>query len=105
MAAKYAEVEHFVRFSRATRNRYERKIADFVVCTQAFGAIAVVELDDASHDGREEQDAQRDSFLSSAGYAVFRYRTIPELSKLRQDITPDVIKFDRPEPQGSPEIA
>ncbi|MFZ3002139.1 MAG: DUF2726 domain-containing protein [Undibacterium umbellatum] len=83
---------------RATRNRYERKIADFVICTKAFGAIAIVELDDSSHDGREKADAVRDSFLTAAGYPVFRYRTIPEISRLHQDITPEAAKFDDDKP-------
>ena len=32
--------------SRATRNRFDRKIVDFVVCDRAFQVVAVIELDD-----------------------------------------------------------
>ncbi|MFZ6678712.1 DUF2726 domain-containing protein [Undibacterium sp. Tian12W] len=81
---------------KAVRNRYCRKYADFVICTRAFGAIAIVEYDDSSHNGREKEDAIRESFLIAAGYPVFRYRTIPDLQKLRQDITPEALKFTSP---------
>ncbi|MFZ6776318.1 DUF2726 domain-containing protein [Undibacterium sp. Ji83W] len=78
---------------QSVRNRYCRKYADFVICTKAFGAIAIIEYDDSSHHGREKEDAARDSFLIAAGYPVFRYTTIPDLQKLRQDITPEALKF------------
>ncbi|BBB60819.1 hypothetical protein UNDKW_2546 [Undibacterium sp. KW1] len=81
---------------QAVRNRYCRKYADFVICTKAFGAIAIVEYDDSSHNGREKEDAVREFFLLAAGYPVFRYRNIPDLQKLRQDITPEALKFTSP---------
>lgn len=80
-------------YDQATKNRYNRKFADFVVCTKAFGALAIIELDDGSHVGREAKDAERDAFLHAAGYQVCRYRNIPNLQQLREDITPDAVKF------------
>lgn len=76
---------------RATRNRFDRKYADFVVCTKAFNAIAIVELDDATHDNKAKSDAERDHLLKTAGYPVFRYRTLPDLATLRLEITPDAV--------------
>jgi very-short-patch-repair endonuclease len=71
---------------RATRNRFDRKVADFVICTKAFQVAAVIELDDSSHRGREVQDSKRDRLLESAGYRVLRYKTIPDIDKLRIDV-------------------
>jgi hypothetical protein len=90
---------------RGVRNRFDRKYADFVICTKAFNAVGIVELDDSTHNGREREDAERDSFLIAAGYPVFRYKTIPDLPKLRQDITPDAATFGEPSPVANIETA
>lgn len=71
---------------RATRNRFDRKVADFVICTKAFQVVAIIELDDSSHRGREAQDSKRDALLEAAGYRVLRYKTIPDLENLRIDV-------------------
>ncbi|WP_426161602.1 DUF2726 domain-containing protein [Pseudoduganella sp. R-34] len=71
---------------RATRNRFDKKVADFVVCTNAFEIAAVIELDDSSHRGRESQDANRDALLQSAGYRVLRYKTIPDIERVQFDV-------------------
>ncbi len=55
---------------RATRNRFDRKYADFVVFTKAFNSIAIVELDDATYDNKAKSDAERDHLLKTAGYPV-----------------------------------
>lgn len=72
--------------SQAIRNRFNRKIADFVVCDKGFNVVAVIELDDASHKGNEEKDAERDLLLNEAGIPVFRYTSTPESSKILEDI-------------------
>ncbi|BBB66837.1 hypothetical protein UNDYM_2584 [Undibacterium sp. YM2] len=74
---------------RATRSKFNRMVVDFVICTKEFDVLAVIELDDSTHDGREDRDASRDALLQTAGYKVFRYRQIPDVLRLRQDITPD----------------
>ena len=71
---------------RATRNTFDRKVADFVVCTQGLRVTAVAELDDASHQGREAQDAERQGLLERAGYVVLRYRHVPDAADLRAAI-------------------
>jgi len=72
--------------SQATRNTFDRKIADFVVCDRAFQVLTVVELDDSSHKGKEEQDASRDSLLTKAGYRVLRYPRIPDIDQVQRDL-------------------
>lgn len=72
----------------ASRSSFDRKIADFVVTNKGFKILAVVELDDKSHNGREQQDASRDAILSEAGYNVLRYAKTPDVAKLRADLTP-----------------
>ena len=70
----------------ATRNRFNRKIADFVITDRWFNVLAIIELDDKSHEGKEQQDAERDAMLKEAGYKVLRYRHMPNKQKLRADI-------------------
>jgi len=73
--------------SRATRNRYDRKMADFVLCTKAFHVVAIIELDDSSHTGKEHLDAARDKLLSTAGYKTLRYKRVPDIAVLKTDIS------------------
>lgn len=71
---------------RATRNSFDRKIADFVVTNKGFKVLAIIELDDKSHNGREQQDASRDAILREAGYNVLRYKRTPEAKQLLADV-------------------
>lgn len=73
--------------SKTTRNRFDKKVADFVLCDNKFKVLAVIELDDTSHKGKEHDDVQRDAMLKNAGYKTLRYRNIPETSTLRTDLT------------------
>lgn len=70
----------------ATRNTFNRKIADYVITDRFFNILAVIELDDKSHDTKQQQDAERDAMLKEAGYKVLRYRYMPDKQKLRSDI-------------------
>lgn len=71
---------------RAARSTFDRKVADFVICTPAFEVVAVVELDDGSHKGKEAADAARDAMLKGAGYRVLRYPRTPDIERVRKDI-------------------
>ncbi len=71
---------------RSTRNRFDRKVADFVICDKALNVVAIIELDDSSHQGREKQDKDRDALLSAANYQTIRYNKIPTIDTIRQDI-------------------
>jgi very-short-patch-repair endonuclease len=57
-------------------NRINRMSADFVVCNKDSSVVAVIELDDTSHERQDRQvaDAKKDKALSSAGIRVVRWR-------------------------------
>ena len=76
---------------RPTRSTFDRKVCDFVVCSKAFQVIAIVEIDDASHRGREGQDARRDALLENAGYRVVRFPQVPDLADVRPAVIPAVL--------------
>lgn len=69
-----------------TRNLFNRKMIDFVITNQDFKIIAMIELDDNSHIGREHIDAERDAMIKEAGYIILRYNQIPNSKTLKQDI-------------------
>ena len=69
-----------------TRSQFNRKIADFVLCDQNLKIVAIIELDDSSHKGREQQDTARDAMLNEAGYPVVRYAQIPAAGQLQKDL-------------------
>lgn len=72
--------------SKAVRNTFDRKIADFVICTKAFQVVAVVELDDSTHRNKADRDAKRDDMLAAAGYRVLRYPQIPDIDRVQRDL-------------------
>lgn len=69
----------------AARNLFNRKVADFVVLDKAFNIVAIVELDDSSHKGKEKFDAERDALIHEAGFKVIRYKRTPELVQIHRD--------------------
>lgn len=69
----------------ATRNLFNRKVVDFVVLDQQFNVVAIVELDDSSHKGKEDKDADRDALIAEAGYRVIRYKRTPDVEQIKQD--------------------
>ena len=77
---------------RENRNRFDRKVADFVLCSQQLHVIAVIELDDSSHAGREREDKERDAMLRLAGYDTLRYANFPTQQALRADIEQLLLK-------------
>lgn len=68
------------------RNKFAQKYADFIVTDQALNILAVVELDDKTHN--RERDKARDAMLNAAGYATLRYhsRNKPRPEKIRSDL-------------------
>lgn len=77
---------------RENRNRFDRKVADFVLCSQQLHVIAVIELDDSSHAGREREDKERDAMLRLAGYVTLRYANFPTQQALRADVEQLLLK-------------
>jgi hypothetical protein len=56
------------------RAKFDRKIADFVICERGtLRVVAVLELDDRTHDARA--DRQRDAITRAAGYQTIRYQS------------------------------
>lgn len=69
-----------------TRNKFNRKVTDFVILNEFLDVICIIELDDPTHNGKEDEDAKRDAMLSEAGYTVLRYTSIPSIKQLQKDI-------------------
>lgn len=70
----------------ASRYSFAQKRADFILLDKSFKVIAIIELDDNSHKGREENDGKRDAMLTQAGYQVLRYARTPDKIKLMSDM-------------------
>ena len=88
--AQLLEVDN-VANRRAVFNRYRQLVADFVICTRAFSVVAVVELDDLSHQnpGRADADARKSAALGAAGLLLLRFnvRSLPTAGELRSQLT------------------
>jgi Protein of unknown function (DUF2726) len=96
--AQLAEVEN-VQNRRGVFNRYRNLVADFVICTRAFGVVAVIELDDLSHQnsGRADADARKSAVLGAAGLLLLRFnvRAIPTAGELRSQLAnPEIIAVE-----------
>src|SRR5262249_27946649 len=74
--------------STGVRNTFDRKVADFVICSKAFEILGVVELDDATHREKRDGDAKRDALLQEAGYKVVRYANVPDAAEVARDFAP-----------------
>lgn len=72
--------------NQAVRNKFNRKVSDFVICNKEFVVIAIVELDDSSHKGREDADAKRDDLLTTAKYKVVRFSKLVDKEMIREKI-------------------
>ncbi|AAQ60107.1 DUF2726 domain-containing protein [Chromobacterium violaceum] len=57
------------------RRTMSQKVADYLICKNDLTMIAVIELDDSSHLGKEEQDKMRDAVIRQIGLMPLR---IPE---------------------------
>lgn len=69
-----------------TRNLFNRKVADFVVLDKNFKCVVIIELDDASHNNKKDQDAKRDEMIKEAGLRVIRYKNTPQIQTIREDV-------------------
>jgi hypothetical protein len=61
--------------AQAWLNRINRMSADFVVCNKDASIVAVIELDDTSHntEKRQQADAKKDKALTAAGIKIHRW--------------------------------
>ncbi|MBC7992295.1 MAG: DUF2726 domain-containing protein [Rhizobacter sp.] len=69
--------------SKSTQSTFDRKVADFLLCTPAFEVLAVIELDEPNHKADAEADAASDAMLMEAGYQVLRFDRVPDAKELK----------------------
>jgi hypothetical protein len=83
------------------RNRYKQLVADFVLCRSDLSVVAVVELDDRSHEraDRRDADARKNKALADAGIRLVRVPAgkLPTMEKLRELVDADRPLGDRTE--------
>jgi hypothetical protein len=81
------------------RNRYKQLVADFVLCRTDLSVVAVIELDDASHQRADRQyaDARKNKALADAGIRLVRIPAgqLPSMEKLRKLLDADRPLSDR----------
>jgi hypothetical protein len=85
--------------SESIRARYKQLVADFVLCRSDLTVVAVIELDDRSHERRDRQgaDARKTKALADAGLRLVRIPAgaLPSEGKLREIIDADTPPGDR----------
>ena len=73
-------------------NRINRMSADFVVCNRDSSIVAVIELDDATHqrEDRQAADTKKDKALGSAEIRVLRWqaKSIPDIATIQAAFLP-----------------
>ena len=74
----------------ARLRRYAHKRAGFVLMDRSFLVLAIIELDDSSTSVNTLSDASADALFKSAGYKVVRYRKLPEVARLRVELSKQV---------------
>jgi hypothetical protein len=57
----------------SVRAKFDRKIADYVICDRQLKVVAIIELDDVTHVAKA--DRQRDAITKAAGYYTFRFQS------------------------------
>jgi hypothetical protein len=64
----------------------KQKVADYVVCDKRFGIMAIIELDDSSHN--RARDAKRDAIFEEAGTSLVRWnvRNIPSEEQIMDEL-------------------
>lgn len=80
--------------TKSERTKYENQIArqrlDFVICSQSFEVVAVIELDDASHEraSNKTRDEKKDKALTAAGAKIIRFpvKEMPGAKEVRTAI-------------------
>ncbi len=81
---------------QAWANRINRMSADFVVCNKDSSIVAVIELDDATHEREDRQaaDAKKDKALASAAVRVVRWqaKSIPDIAAIQSAFMPNTYK-------------
>ncbi len=78
---------------QAWSNRINRMSVDFVVCNKDSSVVAVIELDDSTHQRKDRQaaDAKKDKALQSAEIKIVRWqaKAIPDIPSIRASFMRD----------------
>jgi hypothetical protein len=72
------------------RKEFSQKTVDYVVCTKgSMNVVVVVELDDRTHDTKQDKDAARDAMLANAGIKTIRWdsRAKPSADEIRAKVS------------------
>lgn len=92
-----ASMDSYLRFEGEggfrERGRYKARRSDFAFMDRGGNVVLVVEIDDASHRGREEHDAARDEVVRMAGIPTVRIPagrlpSAPEMQRILRDALP-----------------
>ena len=71
-------------------NRINRMSVDFVVCNKAAEIVALIELDDSTHEkeDRKEADRKKDKACKDAGIRLIRWnvKAIPDKAQIRKAV-------------------
>jgi hypothetical protein len=90
---------------QSIRDRFSQLVADFVLCRADLSVIAVIELDDRTHERRDRQaaDARKTKALADAGFPLVRIPAgaLPSEERLRETIDVDRALSDR---SGTPNL-
>ncbi len=74
-------------------NRINRMSADFVVCNKDSSIVAVIELDDATHQkpDRQAADTKKDRALEAAEVKIIRWqaKAMPDVSAIKVALLPN----------------
>ena len=87
-----ASMDSFLKFEGEggfrERGRYKARRSDFALMDRNGSVVLVIEIDDASHRGREEKDAARDSVVGMAGVNTLRVPggRLPDTTEMRRII-------------------
>lgn len=73
---------NFGKFAQA-----RQKVADYLICNKSFYIIAIIELDDASHN--EKKDKIRDEIIKEAGLKIIRWKVekLPTEEEIQKTIS------------------
>ena len=77
--------KEYYRNSSKWTNQVNRLRLHFVVCRKDTYPLAVIELDDSSHDNERQQarDDKKDKALTDAGIKIIRWREIPDAETIK----------------------
>lgn len=61
---------------------------DFLLCDKKLKPVALVEVDDSTHNSAKAKakDRRRDELMKAVGVSVLRYRSMPAAAQIRKDL-------------------